>query len=293
MNFHLLVRSTIGLLASLVLSVTLLAQGNPGYVARNDGAWIHYLEVGESNSSEVNFLFVPGWMMPAWIWAPQLDSLKDEYRAVAMSPRSQGRSSKESDGLYPKALAADIKAVIDQLQLRPVILVAWSMGVAEAAAFVDSFGTADLAGLVLVDGLAGVDDPGSVLSGPIKESLVALQEDRAEATRRFVASMFRSRRTADYLDRLTGAALSTPTNSALALYLGSLTFDQRPALSKIDIPTLIVAARGPQRPDWSRFQQMQGAIPGSRLEVFPEAGHALFVDEPGRFNQLLRDFAKK
>ena len=32
--------------------------------------------------------------------------------------------------------------------------------------------------------------------------------------------------------------------------------------------------------------------PGTRIEVFREAGHALFVDEPERFNTLMLDFAQ-
>jgi pimeloyl-ACP methyl ester carboxylesterase len=30
--------------------------------------------------------------------------------------------------------------------------------------------------------------------------------------------------------------------------------------------------------------------PGTRIEVFAEAGHTLFVDEPQRFNALLENF---
>jgi pimeloyl-ACP methyl ester carboxylesterase len=33
------------------------------------------------------------------------------------------------------------------------------------------------------------------------------------------------------------------------------------------------------------------AQPAARVEVFQDAGHALFVDEPIRFNALVRDFA--
>jgi pimeloyl-ACP methyl ester carboxylesterase len=35
---------------------------------------------------------------------------------------------------------------------------------------------------------------------------------------------------------------------------------------------------------------MKGQIKGSELEVFDRAGHALFVDEPDRFNQTLERF---
>jgi len=33
--------------------------------------------------------------------------------------------------------------------------------------------------------------------------------------------------------------------------------------------------------------------PGTQIEVFRSAGHALFVDEPERFNRLIEKFAKE
>jgi predicted alpha/beta hydrolase family esterase len=45
--------------------------------------------------------------------------------------------------------------VVDQLHLSPVVLVGWSMAVTGIASYVDQFGTSNVAGFVLVDGLAG------------------------------------------------------------------------------------------------------------------------------------------
>ena len=37
---------------------------------------------------------------------------------------------------------------------------------------------------------------------------------------------------------------------------------------------------------------MQRRIPGARLEIFTDAGHALSVEEAERFNLLLEEFLK-
>ena len=281
---------TLGI-SSLMLSAV-AAQGSPGYVAREDGPWIYYLEAGKQTGSNLSVLFIPGWTMPAWIWEHQLASLRDEYRAVAMSPRSQGKSSKETDGHYPAARAGDIKSVIDRLDLKRVMLVAWSLGVGEAVAYVDRYGSDNLSGLVLVDGLAG-QDAAVILSPESISEMVALQTDREAATRSFVTGMFRTKRSPEYLNRLTQAALDTPANSALALLLGAFTFDLRGSLGKIDVPTLIAVAGDEQHRYMPSYRAMQEAIPGARLEIFPEAGHALFVDQRARFNQLLRQFLRQ
>src|SRR3989304_3120188 len=124
-----------------------------GFVTTPDGVKIHYVEAGTGQA----ILFVPGWTMPAWIWEKQIAHFSKTHRVVAMDPRSQGESQQTTEGHYPAARARDIKAVVDRLKLAPVVLVGWSMGVTEIASYVDQFGTADLAGLVLVDGIAGSD----------------------------------------------------------------------------------------------------------------------------------------
>ena len=66
--------------------------------------------------------------------------------------------------------------------------------------------------------------------------------------------------------------------------------DNRSALPKIDKPTLIIVARVPA---WMSFyEDLQKGIRGARLEVFEDAGHALFVDEAPKFNMMLDDFLK-
>jgi pimeloyl-ACP methyl ester carboxylesterase len=132
-----------------------------GFVTSWDGAKIHYVESGRSKTPVGNaevgnplppsvtitkgnisvtgphqfpsILFIPGWTMPGWIWENQISHFSPDYRVVAMDPRSQGDSSKAGEGNYPASHARDIKAVIDQLHMAPVVLVGWSMAVTEIA----------------------------------------------------------------------------------------------------------------------------------------------------------------
>jgi microsomal epoxide hydrolase len=246
---------------------------------------IHYVEMGHGPGPTL--LFVPGWTMTAEIWEPQIRRFGDAHRVVAIDPRAQGRSTKTGEGLYPASRARDIKAVIDRLKLAPVVLVGWSMGVSEAAMFVDQFGTGDLAGLVLVDSSLGGDpNPERVLA--VVQWLGAVQADRAKATADFVRSMFKTPQPETYLAKVTRDALATPSSAAVALFVGSMATSTRAALAKIDKPTLIIhASSAASNP---AYEQMRERIAGSRLERFESAGHALFVDEPDRFNRLIESF---
>ncbi|MGH9779577.1 MAG: alpha/beta fold hydrolase [Candidatus Acidiferrales bacterium] len=285
-----------------------------GFITTPDGVRIHYLEAGTQRQTvtvglhhgrdkkgnlkltdvdykeegDPTILFVPGWTMPGWIWEHQIAHFSKTHRVVAMDPRSQGESSKPAEGHYSAARARDIKAVVDELKLKPVVLVGWSMGVMEIAAYVDQFGTADLAGMVLVDGIAGADfDPQT--SPQFLQWAGSFLFDRPKATATFVRSMYRQPQSEDYLERVIAASLKTPTNSAGALLLAYVASDYRPALAKFDKPTLVIAARSPWLP---QFEKVSLLVPGSRLVVVDDASHALFVDKPVEFNAALDDFLK-
>jgi len=293
----------------LGLLISLLAHGAAGqalpagtesaFASAPDGVKIHYLEAGTragprtSSAATVQgftLLLVPGWTMPADIWEHQITFFSKGNRVVAMDPRGQGDSDKPHEGYYPAARARDIKAVIEQLKLGPVVLVGWSMGVTEAAAYVEQFGTADLAAIVLVDGVAGLD---AAMRAPFLGFAVNYLTDRAKQTAAFIPSMYVKPQPAEYLQRIERAALKTPTDSAVALIVGNFSSDYRPALAKIDKPTLFIAAGDEASNPWvARYRTMMEKTPGARFEMLSGTGHAAFADDPARFNALLEDFLR-
>lgn len=274
-----------------------VADARSGYVDTPDGEQIHYLEVGPAaemagEETGPTLLLIPGWTLSAQIWEPQLEHFAPTRRVVAMDPRAQGRSSRARDGLYAAARATDIRAVVEELDLEPVVMVGWSMGVTEVVAYVDQFGTDGIAALVLVDGLAGFDLDDS-LAPPFLDWVASFVHDRQTATEAFIRGMYRTPRSEEYLAAMTEHSLRTPTDAAVALVVGQARSDYRPALARIDRPTLIAIAPGGPWP--ALYEAMGEAIPGARLERFEGAGHALFVDQPERFNaaveELLREVA--
>jgi non-heme chloroperoxidase len=259
-----------------------------GFVTATDAVKIHYVEAGRANSGRApSILFVPGWTMPAWIWGKQIDYFSPKYHVVAMDPRCQGESSETPDGLYPAQMARDIKTVIDQLHLGPAVIVGWSMAVVETLSYIDQFGTGDVAGLILVDEIAGGFGPGEAEQdfGLLKGIL----ESRGSTSEFFVRKIqFHKPQPEEYIQRVIQASLSVPTNSAVALLAGRYAADYRAALPKIDKPTLVCAAR--KSPYFDRVAGMQKQIPQSKLEIFDGAGHALFVDNAEQFNATVDGF---
>ena len=255
-----------------------------GYLRTSDGVRLHYLTAGSGPS----IVFQPGWAMPAEIWEPQIRALSKSFRVVAIDPRAQGKSGRTTDGLYPNRRAQDIREVIDQLKLAPAVLVGWSLGATEAMAYVDQFGTAGLRGIVLVDGVVGREVSLATVA-TYRSWMEEIQTKRTESTTQFVRDMYKTPQSEAYLKRITAAALRVPTNSAALLLLNAYVIgkDLRPALAKIDKPLLYMATPAMQ----SQVEMLREQMPAARIELFDNAGHALFVDEAERFNKLLAEFA--
>src|SRR5438067_267047 len=74
-------------------------------------------------------------------------------------PRSQGQSTIITSSNTPEMRAQDLHNVLERLDARRPVLIGWSQGVQDLAAYVERYGTHDLAGLVLVDAAVadGVD----------------------------------------------------------------------------------------------------------------------------------------
>lgn len=253
----------------------------------NQGVKLHYLEKKQANSKQKPaLLFVPGLSMPGWIWEKQLDYFSKNYTVVAMDPRSQGDSPQTSEGQYQKARAGDIKAVVDQLQLKPVILIGWSLAVSEAVAYLSEFGSDGIAGIVLVDGFAGLY-PNSPSLNMMFDYWSKFQLNRIPNTQDFVEGMFHQPQSKEYLTKLTNASFRTPTSTLMALIYNLIIIDYRPTLPSIKVPALVITVDKPWQQD---VKEMQEKIPNSKLVIIPEAAHAVFVDQPEQFNSALDKF---
>ncbi len=270
-------------MTGVTLALTIAAAG--GTVTTSDGATIHYYESGQGPA----ILFVPGWTMPADIFEPQLAHFGSSWRAVAMDPRAHGQSSKTAEGHDMGTRGRDIKAVIDQLKLAPVVLVGWSAGATEVASYIDQFGTAGLAGVVFVDGTAGGTVTPEILDARMKQ-MPKMMADRRAFTESFVKSMYRKPQSDAYIAKIVEGVLRMPTAMAVTTGLSAAVVDLRPALAKIDKPVMMVVAQSP--PVFMKwYEDMRSRMPGVRYEVMDGVGHALFVDDAPRFNALLEEFA--
>jgi microsomal epoxide hydrolase len=255
------------------------------FFTTSDGVRLHYLEAGAGPT----LLFIPGWTMPAEIWQPQIDYFSAHYHVIALDPRSQGESDKPTEGNYPGRRAQDYKEMIDHLGSGPVVMIGWSLAVHEAFTYVELFGAYKLSGLVLVDMNVYTEQTPEEREARWQQ-FHKLQADRRAFSEYFVRGMYHKPHSEAYLNSVLAASLKTPTNTTIAL-LGELALknDMRPVLAKIKIPVLAVMTEI-NRP---QVEMITAGVPGAQGEVFSDAGHCLFVDDPDRFNTVLERFLRK
>lgn len=224
--------------------------------------------------------FVPGWSMPAAIWQPQLAALGASHRVAALDPRGQGESEIPAYGFNIERRAADVREFVARYE--SVVLVGWSLGALEALQCVHRYGDAALEALVLVDSSVGEDPP-----PPAVQFIEALQQDRRATIEAFVREMFSSQQTALERDALIDVALRMPLEASLELFpRGTPREHWRGITRAFGKPLLYVVTEQFA----AQAQNLQRNRPGTRVEVFETAGHALFVDEPDRFNRALVAF---
>jgi non-heme chloroperoxidase len=271
------------LLCSLSVPSLLARATNSEFFKTSDGIRIHYLEAGSGRP----IVFIPGWTMPAWIWQKQIEEFSKTYRVIAVDPRSQGESDKPTYGHLPETRARDYKELVDHLGLKQPVLVGWSMACGELIKYVEQFGTENVGGLVMVDGfLTDKLSPEmfSLLSGWMNQ----LQQDRRKQADGFIRSMFKKPQGEDYLKRVIDASVQVPADTAAVLIYNMIAVkDFSAGLARMNCPVLFA-----YQPDSQQSADFLKAKLGEkvRLERFDGDGHALFVDEPEKFNRALQEF---
>lgn len=267
------------ILCGVTLATASEVRVESGFFVTSDGVRLHVLEAGPPPHGPV-IAFVPGWSMPAAIWQAQLAALGMHHRVAALDPRGQGRSQIPAAGYTVERRSDDIAEFVTRYP--KVVLVGWSLGALEALHYVLAHGQSKLAGLVLVDSSVGEPPP-----PPASDFRSALRRNRPEALDGFVRAMFSTPRPEAELEALTKEALQLPLDASLALLAYPYPREHwRDAAHAVRVPLLYVVT--PQFAE--QAQNLRRNRPSTEIAVFERAGHALFVDEPERFNRLLEDF---
>jgi microsomal epoxide hydrolase len=193
----------------------------------------------------------------------------------------------------PESRARDIHRVITDLHLTGIVLVGWSQGVQDVAAYVDQFGTARVTSLVLVDSIVS-EGPEEVSAHPqfvsidLRNMALYSHDPRAFA-RGFMHAIISAPTAPPIMASLVDGFMKTPPAVGIAMQIEDLfTVDRRPYLKKFDRPTLVIVSD--RNPFMTEEKQMAGRLANGRLVVVAHAAHAVFFDQPAAFDHALETF---
>ena len=255
----------------------------------SDGVRLHVLEAHPhgreaARAAEPVIAFVPGWSMPADIWRAQLEVLGSEYCVAALDPRGQGRSDLPAHGYTIARRARDVGEYIARYP--GVVLVGWSLGALEALEYLHLHGPAGIEALVLVDASVG-EDPAPPSAGRFVE---ALRRDRRAALDDFIRASFHTPQPEASIAALIEGALRLSLEESLSLFPRTTPREHWRSIARAFPRPLLYSVTTRYA---EQAQSLQRNRPGTRVELFEQAGHALFVDEPDRFNAALARFVRE
>lgn len=250
----------------------------------SDGVTLSVLEAGpdQAKGGRLTIACVPGWSMPASLWVRQIEELGRRYHTIALDPRGQGESQVPSFGYTAERRATDLHDFLQPLS--NVLLIGWSLGAIESLQYIDMFGSQRLAGLVLVDSSVG-EEPAPPSGGTFTQQL---RENRDQTLNEFVHAIFSKPRPEAEIESLVLGAKRMPLEDSLALL--SYPFERthwKRIVYGFKKPLLYIVT--PQFEQ--QAQNLKKNRPRTQIEIFNTAGHALFVDESQRFNDLILKFA--
>jgi len=239
-----------------------------------------YIDDGGSGNLPVVFLHSFGGDISHW--KSQLDHLRTSRRAIAFDFRGHGKSDSSSTYSYTaEALAGDIAAVVDSLDLGRFILVGHSQGGSAAVAYSDTHPTR-VAGLVLVG------TPGKTPAEISKPIISSLESDVYQKVMD------------DYMKQLVDGAkpeVSSQVNrgvkklskkTSVSLIKALFEFDPINRIKRYQGPKLIIlTSREATQPN-----SLCNQVPEVPSKIIEGTSHWPQLDKPEEFNRILDDFLK-
>jgi pimeloyl-ACP methyl ester carboxylesterase len=215
--------------------------------------------------------------------------MPDSVHTFAITQRGHSDASRPPKGYSSYDFAGDLEAFMDKLGINNAVIAGGSSGGFAARRFAIDH-PQRTKGLVLLGSPLSLRDKPVVLE--MWDSTISELTDPIDPgfVRQFVESTFIQQVPQELIEILVQESLKVPARVWKAVLEGLLEDESAEEIGKIQSPTLIVW--GEQDTIVSRNEQetIAEAIPGSRLVVYPGAGHALYYEEPARIASELVAF---
>lgn len=254
-----------------------------------NGLNLSYDDLGEG---QVPIVFLHGFPFDKTMWQEQLDYLKSTHRVIACDIRGFGKSKDEESHLSMDLFANDLILFIDKLDLDKVIVCGLSMGGYVALNAITRF-PSRFEALILCDTQC-IADSYDVKAKRYKTIDEVKEYGASNFNEGFIKNVFHEDSIANKPELVEQLRSVVFSNSQHIISQGLIALAERletcSILDEINVPTLIVCGREDVVTPLDESKFMNKHIKGSVLHVINNAGHVSNLEEPLKFNKLLRDF---
>ncbi len=291
-KIHLQSKTVVLSAMAMVLAVSCSTRpqnGQSRYATSSDGEQIRYAVYGEGDRA---LLFVHGWSCDSRYWREQVPHFAEEYCVMTMDLAGHGSSGQQRKVYSLDGFAQDVKAVIEAVGPKQVILIGHSFG-GEIAASAARLEPQKVIGIIGADTLHNLDETFSKEEGYKLIGLDGIKKDFKPAVREFVKQMMGKDIRPELSNWIINDMSSAPpgaATSALEEYVGAIADKKTiPIFREVKVPVICINADL-----WpTNIEANRRYMKSFDVKIMKGAGHFLMLERPEEFNRLLDSSIKE
>jgi non-heme chloroperoxidase len=272
--------------------------------------------VGRENSADIEIhyedhgagqpvVLIHGYPLSGRAWDKQVPALLDAgYRVITYDRRGFGASSQPTTGYDYDTFAADLAALLENLDLHDTVLVGHSMGTGEVTRYLSSYGAARVAKGVLVSPippflLQTPDNPDGVPQGLFDGFIQAAKADTPAWMKGFLDNFYnvqtlRGTLVSDQAYQASWNLAVTASATAAVACISTWATDFRADLPKIDVPVLVIQGDADQvLPIDKTGRRLPALLHDGALVVIEGGPHAIPWTHADQVNTALLGFVRR
>jgi non-heme chloroperoxidase len=265
------------------------------YIKTTDGTTLYYKDWGTGKP----MVFIHPWAMSSAVWEYNMFYfLEQGYRCIAFDRRGHGRSDDPGKGYDMDTLSQDIEEVLAALDLHDIILVAHSLGGAEALRYVSRYrDQGRVEKLVVIsapDYLAkAANNPDGIDAELVELGVKQIAHDYAlwiddNTDPFFLADTFGV--TQGIIQWSKDMMLETTLLAAIECRRTVCYTDLRPDIRRINVPTLVIHGDHDASIPFQCGQRIAQTLPGCVFKPYPGAPHGLIISNAEKLQKDILSF---
>jgi len=263
-------------------------------VTTSDGVRLHHTDQG----SGPPVVLLHGWTFSGRFFDGVVPGLVEHARVLTVDLRGHGESGKPEHGYRICRLAKDLHDLLEQLDLQDVTVAGWSLGCPVTWSYDELFGSHRLARAVFIEQTPrqyiGLDWPWHHAQwfddAALARLCVQVEADPAGQDAQQLDTITATGPTPAQRELLLAEMAKCPPRVRTAVMTEHTRRDWCDLLPTLDLPTLVCVARQDTVFDWRGPAWVGEHVPGAQTAFFEDSSHALFLDEPVRFVEVLTRF---